>query len=128
MAQLLLYWCLERLHAPVCLFRLLKKPGCFKSVCLFTLSHQGQHEQQKQAVSAIHAVQELHACRKVNLTYTVLQACSDAVRFLDERKAGMLTLLERSVRDAAGQHKVVSRTACMLPPQTCSCAIVSCSS
>ena len=65
---------------------------------------------------------------KVNLTYTVLQACSDAVRFLDERKAGMLALLERSVRDAAGQHKVVSRTACMLPPQTCSCAIVSCSS
>ena len=50
-----------------------------------------------------------------------LQACSDAVRFLDERKAGMMALLERSVRDAAQQHKVV--TTCMHagPTHTCSC-------
>lgn len=36
----------------------------------------------------------------------VLQACSDAVRFLDERKAGMVALLDRSVRDATLQQKV----------------------
>lgn len=37
-----------------------------------------------------------------------LQACSDGVRFLEERKAGMIGLLDRSVRDAVLQHKVVS--------------------
>ena len=40
----------------------------------------------------------------------MLQACSDAVRFLDERKAGMMALLDRSVRDALLQHKVPNNT------------------
>jgi len=37
-----------------------------------------------------------------------LQACADGVRFLDERKAGMVALLDRTVRDAALQLKVAS--------------------
>ena len=35
-----------------------------------------------------------------------MQACSDGVRFLDERRAGMIGLLDRSVRDAVLQLKV----------------------
>ena len=35
-----------------------------------------------------------------------MQACSDGVRFLDERRASMVALLERSVRDATMQLKV----------------------
>lgn len=42
----------------------------------------------------------------VEVLPAVLQACNDAVRFLDERKAGMMALLDRSVRDAILQHKV----------------------
>ena len=38
----------------------------------------------------------------------VLQACADGVRFLDERKAGMVALLDRTVRDATLQLKVAS--------------------
>ncbi len=36
----------------------------------------------------------------------LLQACADSVRFLDERKAGMVALLDRTVRDATLQLKV----------------------
>ena len=46
---------------------------------------------------------------KVDLP-VMLQACSDAARFLDERKGGMMALLERSVRDALLQHKVPKDT------------------
>ncbi len=38
----------------------------------------------------------------------LLQACADGVRFLDERKAGMVALLDRTVRDATLQLKVAS--------------------
>ena len=51
----------------------------------------------------------------------LLQACADGVRFLDERKAGMLVLLDRTVRDASLQLKVASlpdRTP-MLPCYSC---------
>ncbi len=39
----------------------------------------------------------------------LLQACADGVRFLDERKAGMVALLDRTVRDATLQLKVASQ-------------------
>lgn len=54
---------------------------------------------------------------------TVLQACSDAVRFLDERKAGMMALLDRSVRDAMLQlevHTPRQKPACMSCTVSCS--------
>lgn len=35
-----------------------------------------------------------------------LQACSDGVRFLDERRAGMVAVLDKTVRDAASQLQV----------------------
>ena len=38
----------------------------------------------------------------------LLQACADGLRFLDERKAGMVALLDRTVRDATLQLKVAS--------------------
>ena len=51
----------------------------------------------------------------------LLQACADGVRFLDERKAGMVVLLDRTVRDASLQLKVAAlpdRTP-MLPCYPC---------
>lgn len=46
----------------------------------------------------------------VSFAYTdlmlLMQATSDAVRFLDERKAGMTALLDRTVKEAMSQIKV----------------------
>ena len=54
--------------------------------------------------------QPLGSHQAVSFPYTELmlptQATSDAVRFLDERKAGMTALLDRTVKEAMSQIKV----------------------